>query len=685
MTDIYRFRCIASKGAGYTAVINYKNPNSDKWKPTDRVTGPVTVGITKDVYLKDVKEIEDGASVQIAMAYGPSRTAAKEVFTYKRDSVNYAKYDGYTAVKGKNIKLLEVVCELQDKGEASGFYFASNAWYAFDAKIEYQNPGKGKAVTKHVVRVNKGIPKTIQIGDFPEILDGAKVRFIMDIVSGRQDVHADQVFTYKADITCIAQYECSGTTCNETIKYLGKSDSKPALFAGEKGRNSSIHSTGSQGLTRNTYVRVPNNKLSDVIRFADNGYVASIEMEKSSNKISTFASGPEGIKHRGHIWFMDEKYDCREEDVMFHGIRPRENLTEVKTPNVKYISWNDKPLGGDFNPVLRLATIAGKFENIFRRFDFIRREWNGRYFYTTDVECWQKKWGYSDLYDYFFDYATNMERKKFEFTSNGKKYMFWLWKGNYLNLGAGAELGFYEYYGDVSCKVAEGYLREIVTGTVLSMFAALIPEPASLAVITGILNSILTEVFSKHNEKTYKHYIGVPKEQYLKMELNLQGKNNLPATIYNYTPAPKQWWITTFAPYLQGVQPKDLAPKFTITFTKEQEQLFNDFVESQIKACGNDVEVIESETIDARSGLIDRMRDQLHSDILDSAIKGLTEDRYNVEWVVGARSSIEDLAGVIPGAIVVGSGSRFVRTNVIKGRVNGWLFDRKNLTLEYVF
>lgn len=37
-----------------------------------------------------------------------------------------------------------------------------------------------------------------------------------------------------------------------------------------------------------------------------------------------------------------------------------------------------------------------------------------------------------------------MEKAKFEFSSGERDYIFWAWKGDYLNLGAGAELGIYQ-------------------------------------------------------------------------------------------------------------------------------------------------------------------------------------------------------------------------------------------------
>ena len=61
--------------------------------------------------------------------------------------------------------------------------------------------------------------------------------------------------------------------------------------------------------------------------------------------------------------------------------------------------------------------------------------------------CWQQLGGYNDFYDYVFDIFCDMDVEKYTFdTEGGESYTIWMWKGEYLNLGAGAECGL--YYGD---------------------------------------------------------------------------------------------------------------------------------------------------------------------------------------------------------------------------------------------
>jgi hypothetical protein len=63
--------------------------------------------------------------------------------------------------------------------------------------------------------------------------------------------------------------------------------------------------------------------------------------------------------------------------------------------------------------------------------------------YHAKFDCWQQYFGYNILYDVAFDMGTSMETARFSFTFSRNTYTIWAWKGNYINLGAGAELGIY--------------------------------------------------------------------------------------------------------------------------------------------------------------------------------------------------------------------------------------------------
>lgn len=71
--------------------------------------------------------------------------------------------------------------------------------------------------------------------------------------------------------------------------------------------------------------------------------------------------------------------------------------------------------------------------------------------YHIKQNYWQsnKFVGYNDLYDGVFKAAGVVNGSapdiyKEEFMMNGETYIIWAWKGDYINLGAGAEIGIYK-------------------------------------------------------------------------------------------------------------------------------------------------------------------------------------------------------------------------------------------------
>ena len=118
--------------------------------------------------------------------------------------------------------------------------------------------------------------------------------------------------------------------------------------------------------------------------------------------------------------------------------------------------------------------------------------------YHAKFDCWQQEVGYNSLYDIAFDIATSMESHRFPFSYNGLDYTIWTWKGDYINLGAGAELGIY--------RGSKGHLT----------------VDKSLAMWMGMIVAYNGEY------------------------------------IIEYYPNENQWWITGFNPEYQNVNAKDL-------------------------------------------------------------------------------------------------------------------------------
>lgn len=150
--------------------------------------------------------------------------------------------------------------------------------------------------------------------------------------------------------------------------------------------------------------------------------------------------------------------------------------------------------------------------------------------YHAKVDCWQAYVGYCYTYDFVFDKATDMLAEQFEFKYGGQNHIIWTWKGDYLNLGAGGEVGIYK-----------------------SLF------------------------------KNGRHLYYVDKSLAMTMALIVINKKNVRSLddltdddiVFTYAPDEKQWWITGFNPKFQNTKAKDLSLFCWITFNDSA--MFNDF------------------------------------------------------------------------------------------------------------
>lgn len=115
----------------------------------------------------------------------------------------------------------------------------------------------------------------------------------------------------------------------------------------------------------------------------------------------------------------------------------------------------------------------------------------------SDWLQWQAIGGYNDFYDIVFDAATSMNRNKVPFSFQDEEFIIWSWKGDYLNLGPGAETGFYSNKGLVSWQY--WVELEYVTKMTLSLYKKI-------------------------------------------------GNGGAYTTYFNWCPDEPQWWITGFVP-----------------------------------------------------------------------------------------------------------------------------------------
>ncbi|MDD6826049.1 MAG: hypothetical protein PUE12_08070 [Oscillospiraceae bacterium] len=213
--------------------------------------------------------------------------------------------------------------------------------------------------------------------------------------------------------------------------------------------------------------------------------------------------------------------------------------------------WCDKhPYLSGLIPGMRLiGELAPGFFSIFLSADM---DQDGVYHIRPD--CWQQYTHYTTGYDdvfragvntasggeisvdakqskiFWVDLDSDGEREK------GEDFIIWSWKGDYTNIGAGAETGLYqvmdaEYNADGSYAMNEKNLDEYAY--------------------------IYAEVNREYEV-----------EMSLKLYHDKDGDREFSdsETVYDYRPDEKQWWVNGFNPLYQNVKSEDLRTVTTINF-----------------------------------------------------------------------------------------------------------------------
>ena len=191
------------------------------------------------------------------------------------------------------------------------------------------------------------------------------------------------------------------------------------------------------------------------------------------------------------------------------------------------------------NPSNVEKTQNGQYPWLFYLAGFVRtKDLNDTYIYHARQDCLQSHFGYNDFYDTVFRYATSMLSAQFEFSSGNQEYIFWVWKGDYLNLGAGAEFGIYTRGKDIY--------------------------------------TFITSIIGYRPDDD--HWVVDPNlAMHMTLKLLLNGE-----TIIDWDPAKDKyfpsnivWWLTSFNPYYQRVKANELTAIFTLDF--HNKILFDDF------------------------------------------------------------------------------------------------------------
>ena len=146
--------------------------------------------------------------------------------------------------------------------------------------------------------------------------------------------------------------------------------------------------------------------------------------------------------------------------------------------------------------------------------------------YHSQIDTWQRYFGYNDLYDAVFRIGSFMNYDSFEFSTEQEKYSLWMWKGDYWNLHSGAEIGLYQY-------------SDTYSGT--------------------------------------EHYNVVDFEVPMTLSLYNYYSDSHIDNIFSWDPEQKQWWITGFSgrnPKYMNQNPNVMVVVGSVDLSGEHEDMF---------------------------------------------------------------------------------------------------------------
>lgn len=179
---------------------------------------------------------------------------------------------------------------------------------------------------------------------------------------------------------------------------------------------------------------------------------------------------------------------------------------------------------------------------------------NERQAYHSNIRNWQKIGGYNDLYDEIFRIGTydvinrtkTISKEKFVFDVGNKKYVLWVWRGNYLNLGAGAEIGIYTNPQDIYTPDILGHKLLWTQWDVPGIRSF---NPNDINKTPNLLLKMTLSLYQDNHDQSYEK-------------------------IFNWAPADGQWWITGFNNNYMFPNSKDLVTIGSINF-EGHEDMYN--------------------------------------------------------------------------------------------------------------
>ncbi|EHI97928.1 cell wall binding repeat-containing protein [Clostridium sp. DL-VIII] len=201
-------------------------------------------------------------------------------------------------------------------------------------------------------------------------------------------------------------------------------------------------------------------------------------------------------------------------------------------------------------------TQSDETKDAFAAMNFEKDE-NGVY-HASQPDCWQYIGGYCDFYDYVFNAATSMNKLKYPFKVGDIEYIIWMWKGDYLNLGAGGEVGIYDNEHSIP-----------------SVDIAGINTP-SIDNIPGLYEP------SKDNV----------------LNMTLHASIDGITTIFDWDPGEPNWWITGWNPKFQNIAQENIVLSGTIDFSGYDdlwEEFYDEYEKDEYLTFNTDTHIVDFE------------------------------------------------------------------------------------------
>jgi hypothetical protein len=282
--------------------------------------------------------------------------------------------------------------------------------------------------------------------------------------------------------------------------------------------------------------------------------------EGLSRFMDTHTPGPDLVYHLSQIPILPINSDPTLEDgdgdglldgkeIIVNSIKvaPKDNEPLRKTPQSELWKHHISEMSNGYIPRTTVSIYnPSKPAEIGSYFGDMKSDY--KYIVHANVIAWQKGFGYNNVYDtgLFIGDWGRMRRLKLPFNYAGKEYIIWAWRGDYINLGAGAELGIYVNTG-----------KDVESTPILKEF------------------TLLTYLLWGLEYPTYQYSVV---DFYLPMTLHLYQEKTSSEynTVYNWAPIEEQWWITGFEPQMLLHDPSDLTMICSIDFS-ENVEMYNAF------------------------------------------------------------------------------------------------------------